>query len=196
VSYIGVLLTFVFVNNFVFIEFLGLCPALEGSRKTSRALPVGFWMSFLMTFSAAGAWLAHHYLLVPLGLGFLQTFVFLLIVVGLARGTEELAERFLPGLHGVLRSYGTFVSSNCAVLGIALLVARAEYRFFESVVAGLAAGIGIVLAMLLLATMREKLDRESVPRAFRGMPITFISTGLAAMAFLAFDRALLANLVG
>lgn len=195
-SDLGIVLTFVFAGNFVFAEFLGLCPVMHSSERVSRALIVGLWIAFLMTISALLAWAVHSLVLAPLDLQLLSTLTFVIIVGTIGIGLESAVQRLLPELHGILKAYGTFVTSNCAILGIALIVARSQFSALDALLAGFAAGIGIVLAMLLLSALRERLNREAVPTFLQGAPIAFVSAGLIAMSFLAFDSAFLSRILG
>jgi len=195
-SYAGIILTFVFVNNFVLTRFLGLCPVISNSDRLDHALGLGAAVTFIMSLASLGSWLLFHIVLQPLGIEFLQTVTFVLISAGLVQLTSHLVSRFVPVLERFVGSYFSLITTNCAVLGITLIAVRSDYNAGESLVAGISAGAGFVLALLLVSTLREKLDHEWVPEPFRGTPIAFISMGLMAMAFMAFDRALLVNLVG
>jgi electron transport complex protein RnfA len=134
--------------------------------------------------------------LVPLGLEFLQTISFILVIAALVQLVEMVVQKISPPLYRALGIYLPLITTNCAVLGIALIAVRSEYNALESFVAGLAAGLGFLLAIVLMSTLREKMDSEWVPRPFRGTPIAFITGGLMALAFMAFDKGLLSGLVG
>lgn len=195
-SDLGIFLTLLFAGNLVFAEFLGLCPAMRSTERVSRALLVGLWLAFLMTLSSLVTWVFHRLILAPLDLELLNTLTFVVIVGTIGTALESAAQRLLPELYSVLKVYGTFVASNSVVLGIALIVSRSRFGVLDAVIAGVAAGAGVILAMLLLSALRVRLDREPVPGVFRGAPIVFISAGLIAMSFLAFDSALLSRLFG
>lgn len=194
-SYVGIIVTFVLINNLVLTYFLGLCPVLGASRRTGAALGMGLAATFVMALGSLVTWTLHTLVLEPLGVEFLRTFVFVLTIAALGHYLELAIERLSPALHYAVGRYLPVISTNCVVLGIALLVTRGDYTALESLVAGAAAGIGFLLVTLVVSAIRERLEIEWVPRAFRGVPIAFISTGLVALAFLAFDQAFLQNLV-
>jgi electron transport complex protein RnfA len=162
----------------------------------ARAVLIGLWIALLMTLSAVLAWAMHSLVLAPLELELLSTFVFVIIIGSLGIALEHLVSHLVPEVYEVLKSYGTFVTSNCAVLGIALIVLQADFTALDALLAGFAAGLGVLLAMVLLSALRERLNREAVPEVFRGAPIAFISAGLIAMSFLAFDSAFLSKVLG
>jgi electron transport complex protein RnfA len=195
-TYVGIIITFVFVNNFILTQFLGLCPFIGVSRNVDSAVGMGFAVTFVMSIASITTWAIYHWLLVPLNLGFLQTITFILVIAALVQLVEMIIQKISPPLYKALGIYLPLITTNCAVLGIALIAVRSDYNALESFVAGFAAGLGFLLAILLMSTLREKLDSEWVPRPFRGTPIAFITGGLMALAFMAFDKALLRNLIG
>lgn len=195
-TYIGIIITFVFVNNFILSQFLGLCPFIGVSRKVESAVGMGFAVTFVTAIASLATWAVHNLILVPLGIEFLQTITFILVIAGLVQFVELVIQKISPALYKALGIYLPLITTNCAVLGIALIAVRAQYNAGESFVAGIAAGAGFLLAILLMSTIREKLDMEWIPKPFRGMPIAFVTAGLMALAFMAFDKALLKNLIG
>ncbi len=195
-SYVGIILTFVLVNNFVLTYFLGICPAIGASRRVESSIGLGLAASILMAVAALLTWALRTWILLPLGLLFLQTFVFVLSILALGYYLERLVETVAPALHRSVGKYLPTVSTNCVVLGIALIAARSDFGPLESLIAGVSAGGGFLLVMVIVSTIREKLETEPVPRALRGVPIAFITTGLMALALLAFDQAFLRNVVG
>ncbi len=195
-TYIGIIITFVFINNFILTQFLGLCPFIGVSKNVESAVGMGFAVTFVMSLASLTTWVIYHWLLIPFGIAFLQTITFILVIAGLVQLVEMIIQKVSPPLYRALGIYLPLITTNCAVLGIALISVRNEYNAIESFIAGFAAGLGFLLAILLMSTLREKLDRESVPKIFRGTPIAFITGGLMAMAFMAFDKALLSNLIG
>jgi len=195
-TYVGIILTFVFINNFILTQFLGLCPFIGVSKNVDSAVGMGFAVTFVMSLASLTTWAIQHWLLVPLGLEFLQTISFILVIAALVQLVEMVVQKISPPLYRALGIYLPLITTNCAVLGIALIAVRSEYNAMESFVAGFAAGLGFLLAILLMSTLREKLDSEWVPRPFRGTPIAFITGGLMALAFMAFDKALLRGLIG
>ena len=195
-SYIGIIITFVFINNFILTQFLGLCPFIGVSKDVESAVGMGFAVTFVMSLASLATWAIQRFVLVPLGLVFLQTITFILVIAALVQLVEMVIQKVSPPLYKALGIYLPLITTNCAVLGIALIAVRSEYNALESFVAGLAAGLGFLLAILLMSTIREKLDAEWVPKPFRGVPVAFITGGLMALAFMAFDNALLRNLIG
>lgn len=195
-TYLGILITFIFINNFILTKFLGLCPFIGVSKNVESAVGMGFAVTFVMSLASLITWVVHHAILIPLDITFLQTITFILVVASLVQFVEMIIQKISPPLYKALGIYLPLITTNCAVLGIALIAVRNEYNAPESFVAGFAAGVGFLLAILIMSTLREKMDTEWVPRPFRGVPIAFISGGLMAMAFMAFDRALLSNLIG
>jgi electron transport complex protein RnfA len=196
VSYLGIVFTFVLVNNFVLTWFLGLCPMLGASRRLGSSLGMGFAAMFIMSLGALLTWTLRTLVLVPLGVGFLQIFVFVLAIAALGHYVELLVASTMPALHRLVGRYLPLISTNCVVLGIAFVASNSEYTALESLTAGASAGLGFLVVMVVVSSIREHLETEWVPRAFRGIPIAFITTGLIALAFLAFDQALLRNLFG
>ena len=195
-SYVGIVVTFVLVNNLVLTYFLGLCPMLGASRRSGAAVGMGLAAMFIMSLASLLTWALRVWVLAPLGVEFLQVFVFTLAIATLGYYVERLVESTLPAVHRLVGRYLPLIATNCVVLGIAFVAARADYTALESLVAGASAGFGYLLVLVVVSSIREHLETQWVPRAFRGVPVAFITTGLIALAFLAFDRALLANLVG
>jgi electron transport complex protein RnfA len=195
-TYVGIIITFVFINNFILTQFLGLCPFIGVSRNVDSAVGMGFAVTFVMSIASLTTWAIYNWLLVPLNLGFLQTITFILVIAALVQLVEMVIQKISPPLYKSLGIYLPLITTNCAVLGIALIAVRSGYNALESFVAGFSAGLGFLLAIVLMSTIREKLDTEWVPRPFRGTPIAFITGGLMALAFMAFDKALLRNLIG
>jgi len=196
VSYVGILIMFVFVNNFILTQFLGLCPFIGVSKNVESAVGMGFAVTFVMSIASLTTWAIHNLVLIPLGITFLQTITFILVIAALVQFVEMIIQKLSPPLYKALGIYLPLITTNCAVLGIALIAVRSEYNALESFVAGFSAGIGFLLVMLLMSTLREKLDIEWVPKPLKGVPIAFITGGLMALAFMAFDKALLKNLLG
>lgn len=195
-TYVGIIITFVFINNFILTQFLGLCPFIGVSREVEPAVGMGFAVTFVMSLASFATWAIQRFLLVPLELEFLQTITFILVIAALVQFVEMVIQKISPPLYKALGIYLPLITTNCAVLGIALIAVRSEYNAVESFVAGFAAGVGFLLAILLMSTIREKLETEWVPKPFRGVPISFVTGGLMALAFMAFDKALLRNLLG
>jgi Na+-translocating ferredoxin:NAD+ oxidoreductase subunit A len=195
-TYVGIIITFVFVNNFILTQFLGLCPFIGVSKNVESAVGMGFAVTFVMSIASLVTWIIYNFILIPLNITFLQTITFILVIATLVQLVEMVIQKISPPLYKALGIYLPLITTNCAVLGIALIVIRNNYSALESFVAGFAAGLGFLLAITLMSTIREKLDTEKIPKAFRGVPIAFITGGLMALAFMAFDKALLNNLLG
>lgn len=195
-TYIGIIISFIFVQNFILTQFLGLCPFIGVSKNVEPAVGMGFAVTFVMAIASLATWAIQSFILIPLNIAFLQTITFILVIASLVQFVEMLLQKVSPPLYKALGIYLPLMTTNCAILGIALMNVRNEYNAFESFIAGISAGIGFLLAIVLMSTIREKLDAEWVPKYFRGMPIAFITGGLMALAFMAFDNALLNNLIG
>lgn len=195
-TYIGILITYIFISNFILTQFLGLCPFIGVSRNTESAMGMGFAVIFVMTIASVVTWLVQHYILIPLSLEYLQTIAFILVIASLVQLVELVIQKVSPPLYKALGIFLPLITTNCAVMGIALMNMTSEYALLESFTAGLAAGVGFLLVIVLMANIRENLDMKPVPKPFRGVPAAFISGGLMALAFMAFDRALLSNLLG
>jgi len=195
-TYIGIIITFVLIENFILTQFLGLCPFIGVSRKIDSALGMGFAVIFVMSMASLTTWAVYNLILLPLGIAYLQTITFILIIATLVQFVEMIIQKISPPLYKALGIYLPLITTNCAVMGIALIAVRKEYNALESFVAGFAAGVGFLLAILVMASLREKLDSEWVPKPFKGIPIAFVTAGLMALAFMAFDKALLKNLIG
>ncbi len=195
-SYIGIIITFVFINNFILAQFLGLCPFIGVSKNVESAIGMGFAVTFVMALASISTWVIYNYILIPLDITFLQTITFILVIAALVQFVELVIQKISPALYKALGIFLPLITTNCAVLGIALINVRNDYGALESFIAGIAAGLGFLLAILLMSTIRAKLDSEWVPKPFRGIPIAFITGGLMALAFMAFDNALLNNLLG
>ena len=195
-SYIGIIITYVFISNFILTQFLGMCPFIGVSKNVESAVGMGFAVTFVMGLASLVTWIIQHYILVPLNIVFLQTITFILVIAALVQFVEMVIQKIAPPLYKALGIYLPLITTNCAVLGIALIAVRTNYNAMESFVAGIAGGLGFLLAILIMSTIREKLDSEDVPKSFKGIPVAFVTAGLMAMAFMAFDKALLKNLIG
>jgi len=177
----------ILVNNFVLARFLGLCPLLGVSRQLDSALGMGFAVIFVMTMASVVCFGIHHYLFLPLHIEYLRTVAFILVIASLVQFVEMVIERSSPGLSRALGIYLPLITTNCAVLGVAVLNVEKSYGLIETTVHGFSAGVGFTLAMLLVAGLRERIDLGPVPDSLKGFPISFITTGLMAIAFLGFS---------
>jgi len=181
-----IIISAVLVNNFILTKFLGICPFIGVSSQIDASIGMGAAVIFVMTIASLVTWLIKTYLLVPFGLEFLQTISFILVVASLVQLCEIIINKVSPTLKNSLGIYLPLITTNCAVLGVAILNIRTGHSFIESIVNGLGSGIGFTLALLLMAGIRERLDLAPVPRALKGAPITFIVAGLLSIAFLGF----------
>lgn len=185
--YILLVVAAVFVNNFVLSQFLGICPFLGVSRKIKTAMGMSGAVIFVMTAASAVTWGLQHKVLVPLGIGYMQTIAFILVIAAFVQVLDILMKRFAPPLHAALGIFLPLITTNCAVLGVAVLNARKDSGFLESVVYGFAAGLGFALALLIFAGIRERLDHAYPPKAFRGIALALVTAGLLSLAFMGFS---------
>ncbi len=195
-SFIGIFLGFILVENLLLTKFLGLCPFIGISTDPKESAGLSITIAFVMAFSALITWIVNTALLIPLNLYFLQTIAFLLVIVFFIQLTGELLKKLSPGFFRRLSRFLPLLTANCAVFGICLIAAGRNYGPLESFSAGLSAGIGFFLITSALSAIREQVSREWIPKPFRGVPIAFITVGLIALAFLAFDQVFLQNLLG
>jgi electron transport complex protein RnfA len=177
----------VFVNNFVLVKFLGLCPFMGVSGKLDAAYGMALATGFVLTLSAALAWMVQHWLLAPLGLEHLRTLGFILVIAAVVQFTEIVMNRQSPRLYRVLGLYLPLITTNCAVLGVALLNVQARHSLFEAVLYGFGAALGFGLVLVLFSAMRERLETADVPAAWRGTPIALVTAGLMSLAFMGFS---------
>jgi Na+-translocating ferredoxin:NAD+ oxidoreductase subunit A len=176
----------VFVNNFVLARFLGICPFLGVSKKVETALGMGMAVVFVMTVAAVVTWLIQYYVLNPFGIEYLQTIAFILVVASLVQLVEMIIQKASPVLYQSLGIFLPLITTNCAVLGVAVLNIQKDYTFLETIIFALGAAAGFTLAMVLFAGLRERLDLCPVPASFRGTGIALISAGLLSLAFMGF----------
>jgi electron transport complex protein RnfA len=195
-AYIGIFITYIFINNFILTQFLGLCPFIGVSKNSESAIGMGMAVTFVMGMASVISWLVYNYLLLPLNLTYLQTLSFILVIAALVQLVEMVIQKNSPSLYQALGIFLPLITTNCAVLGIALINITQGYNLMQSFSAGIAGGLGFTLALILMSNIRERLELHPVIKVFKGVPITFITGGLMALAFMAFDKALLANLLG
>ena len=176
----------VLVNNYVLQQFLGICPFLGVSKKFNQASGMGIAVTFVMLCASAVTWPIYTYLLVPLKLAYLQTIVFILVIAALVQFVEIMLKRFIPSLHQSLGVYLPLITTNCAVLGVTIKNITAEYNFLESMVSSLGVGLGFLLAMVLFAGVRSRIENCPAPKCFKGIPITLIAASIVALAFYGF----------
>lgn len=174
------------VSNVVLSQFLGICSFLGVSKKTETALGMGGAVIFVITLASFVASLLYDFILVPTGFEYLQTIVFILVIAALVQIVEMFSKKFMPGLYNALGVYLPLITTNCAVLGVALNNVSYEYNLIESVVNGFATGLGYMIAIVLLAGIREKTEFNDIPEAFQGMPIELVTASLMAISFFGF----------
>jgi len=176
----------VLVENFVLSKFLGICPFLGVSKKSSTALGMGGAVIFVMVLSSAATWAVNEYLLKPFDLVYMQTIAFILVIAALVQFVETVLKKLLPALYKALGIYLPLITTNCAVLGSALLNMERNYTFLQAVVFGFSAAVGFTLALILFSGVRERMETNDIPVAFQGLPITLIAAALVSVAFIGF----------
>ena len=195
-SLIAILITYIFINNFILNQFMGMCPFIGVSKDYESAIGMGFAVTFVTSVASLTLLCIQHFLLVLFGLTYLQTITFILVIAALVQFVEMVVRKVSPSLYKSLGIFLPLITTNCAVLGIAIIAVGKNYNAIESFVAGMAAGLGFLLAIVLMSCIREKLADTDIPKPFKGVPIAFITASLMALAFMAFDAALLNNLIG
>lgn len=186
VEYGLILISTVLVNNFVLVKFLGLCPFMGVSNKLETATGMALATTFVLTLSSVSAYVAYEYLLQPLGLEYLRTITFILVIAAMVQLTEMIVHKTSPLLYQVLGIFLPLITTNCAVLGVALLNIQEQHSLLQSAVYGFGAAMGFSMVLILFAAMRERLADADVPRPFRGAAIAMVTAGLMSMAFMGF----------
>ena len=183
----------ILVNNFILSQFLGICPFMGVSKKIDTAVGMGMAVTFVMGLASAVCWPINEFILVnpklfpgEFNLGFMQTIVYILVIACLVQFVEMFLQKAMPALYSALGIYLPLITTNCAVLGVVLLNTQNHYNFIESVVYGVTGGIGFLLAIVLFASVRERLEFSECPKAFEGFPIALVTAGLIALAFMGF----------
>ena len=184
---LAIMLGAILANNFIFSQFLGICPFLGVSKKVDTAVGMGIAVTFVMGLASAVCFFVNNYVLMPLGLGYMQTVAFILVIASLVQFIEMFLQKSMPSLYTALGVYLPLITTNCAVLGVALLNTQNDYNFIESVVYGITGGLGFLLAIVLFASIRERLVFADYPKAFEGFPIALVTAGLMALAFMGFS---------
>ncbi len=175
------------VSNVVLSQFLGLCPFLGVSKKTNTALGMGTAVIFVITLASAVAGLIYKFILLPFDLTYLQTIVFILVIAALVQFVEMFLKKFIPSLYNALGVYLPLITTNCAVLGVALTNVQKNYGILQGIINGFATAVGFTIAITILAGIREKMEFNDIPEPFKGMPIVLITAGLMAIAFCGFS---------
>lgn len=186
-SLFAIALSAILIENYILVQFLGICPFLGVSKKTDTALGMSMAVIFVMTIASAITYLVNKYLLVTLKLEYMQTVAFILVIAALVQFVEMFLQKAVPALYQALGIYLPLITTNCAVLGVALLNVEAGYTFIESIVNGFASAVGFSLALLLFSTIRERLEFSDIPKAFEGFPIALITAALLAISFMGFS---------
>ena len=185
-EYLLILVSTILVNNFVLVKFLGLCPFLGVSNKLETAIGMSLATTFVLTLAAIASYLTNTYLLEPLGLAYLRTIMFIVVIAVVVNFTEIVVRKTSPLLHNVLGIYLPLITTNCAVLGVALLNVQEANTFVQSALFGFGVAVGFSLVLVLFAALRERLDAADVPASFAGVPIALVTAGLMALAFMGF----------
>ena len=186
ITLIAIIIGAIFVNNVVLSQFLGICPFLGVSSKVNTSLGMGMAVTFVMALAAIVTWCLQNYILVPFGIEYMQTIVFILVIAALVQMVEIVLKKVSPALYQALGIFLPLITTNCAVLGVAILMVQKDFSLITGVVYAVATAIGFALALVLFAGIRERLEVEDVPQALRGVPIALITASLLAMAFMGF----------
>ena len=186
-SYFAIIIGAIFVNNVVLAQFLGICPFLGVSSKVETSMGMGAAVTFVMALSAVVTWLIQNYILVPLGIEYMQTIVFILVIAALVQMVEIILKKVSPSLYQALGIFLPLITTNCAVLGVAILMIQKEFNLLQGVVYNVSIALGFALALVIFAGLRERIEFEEAPKAFQGVPIALITASILAMAFMGFS---------
>lgn len=182
-----ILMSSVLVDNYVLRQFLGICPFLGVSKKLNQAVGMGVAVTFVMIMATLATWPIQKYILDKMGLGYMQTIVFILIIAALVQFIEIILKKFIPTLHKSLGVYLPLITTNCAVLGVTINNINDGYNFIESIVSSLGVGLGFLLAMVLFAGIRSRIDESEIPESLKGLPVTLIAASFLSLAFFGFE---------
>ena len=183
---LGIIIAALLSQNFILVKFYGICPFMGVSKKIDTALGMGMAVTFVMALASAACW-AVNLVLIALEAEYMQTVAFILVIASIVQVVEMFLKKSVPALYKALGVFLPLITTNCAVLGVALVNVQAGYDFLQSVINGAAGGLGFTLAIVLFASVRERVDKTDCPQAFKGFPITLISAGLLALAFMGFS---------
>ena len=186
-EYILIFITAIFVNNIVLSQFLGICPFLGVSKKVETAVGMGAAVAFVLTLSTIVTYVIQKFVLDPFGLAYMQTIAFILVIAALVQMVEIILKKVSPALYQALGIFLPLITTNCCVLGVAILVIQKEYNLLESIVYAISTALGFALALIIFAGIREQLAMTNVPKGLQGTPIALITAGLLAMAFMGFS---------
>ena len=184
---LGILLSALLTENFILVKFYGICPFMGVSKKIDTALGMGMAVTFVMAIASAACWVVYHLVLVKLNLQYMQTVAFILVIASLVQVVEMFLKKAVPALYKALGVFLPLITTNCAVLGVVLVNVQEGYSFLISVVNGAAGGLGFTLAIVLFASVRERVDKADCPECFKGYPLALIAAGLLALAFMGFS---------
>ena len=187
-TYFAIIIGSIFVNNVVLAQFLGICPFLGVSSKVETSLGMGAAVTFVMALSSLVTWLIQTYILVPLGIEYMQTIVFILVIAALVQMVEIVLKKVSPSLYQALGIFLPLITTNCAVLGVAIAMIQKEFTLLQGVVFNVSTALGFGLALVIFAGLRERIEFEEAPKAFQGVPIALITASILAMAFMGFTR--------
>ena len=187
VTYFAIIIGAIFVNNVVLAQFLGICPFLGVSSKVETSMGMGAAVTFVMALSAVVTWLIQTYILVPLGIEYMQTIVFILVIAALVQMVEIVLKKVSPSLYQALGIFLPLITTNCAVLGVAIAMIQKDFSLLQGVVFNVATALGFGLALVIFAGLRERIEFEEAPKAFQGVPIALITASILAMAFMGFS---------
>ena len=186
-SIIGIILSAILTENFILVKFYGICPFMGVSKKIDTALGMGMAVTFVMALASAATWAVNEFLLKTLNLEYMQTVAFILVIASIVQVVEMFLKKSVPALYRALGIFLPLITTNCAVLGVALVNVQEGYDFLQSVLNGACGGLGFTLAIVLFASVRERVDKSDCPESFKGYPIALISAGLLALAFMGFS---------
>ena len=186
-SLLGILISAILTENFILVKFYGICPFMGVSKKIDTALGMGMAVTFVMALASAACWAVDNLVLQPLELGYMQTVAFILVIASIVQVVEMFLKKSVPALYKALGIFLPLITTNCAVLGVALVNAQKGYDFLQSVLSGACGGLGFTIAIVLFASVRERVNKSDCPAAFRGYPIALIAAGLIALAFMGFS---------
>ena len=186
-SLFGILLSAILTENFILVKFYGICPFMGVSKKTDTALGMGMAVTFVMAIASAACWAVNTLVLVPLALEYMQTVVFILVIASIVKVVEMFLKKSVPALYEALGVYLPLITTNSAVLGVALVNVQKGFDLLQSVLMGAAGGLGFTLSIVLFASIRQRLEENEIPKSFRGFPIALIAAGLLALAFMGFS---------
>ena len=184
---IGILIAALLSQNFILVKFYGICPFMGVSKKIDTALGMGAAVTFVMALASAACWLVNEFLLVPLNASYMQTVAFILVIASIVQVVEMFLKKMVPALYKALGVFLPLITTNCAVLGVVLVNVQEGYDFLISVINGAAGGLGFTLAIVMFASIRERVDKAECPESFKGFPIALITAGLLALAFMGFS---------